>query len=178
MGGASASRRAVLAGSAASVSLFAIGRARAAADFSYKFATNLPVTHPLNIRLQESFDRIKKDSNGAFEINLFPNNQLGADTDVLGQLRSGAVEFFTLSGIILSTLVPTASISGIGFAMPDYDTVWKAMDGELGGLIRAEIAKANIYALEKIWDNGFRHITMSTKPIRTPDDLRDVKMRV
>ncbi|UFN51381.1 TRAP transporter substrate-binding protein [Roseomonas sp. OT10] len=171
-------RAALLGGAALGTGAFAIGKARAAADFSYKFATNVPATHPLNVRLQESFDRIKKDSNGALEITLFPNNQLGADTDVLNQLRSGAVEFFTLSGVILSTLVPVASINGIGFAFNDYDTVWKAMDGELGAHIRGEIAKANIVAMDRIWDNGFRHITMSTRPIRTPDDLKDVKMRV
>ncbi len=171
-------RRQLLAGIAAAAAVFSIGRARAAADFTYKFATNVPVTHPLNVRLQESFDRIKAESNDALEIQLFPNNQLGADTDVLAQLRSGAVEFFTLSGVILSTLVPVASISGIGFCMPDYDVVWRAMDGELGAAIRAGIAKANIVAMEKCWDNGYRHITMSTKPIHTPADLAGVKMRV
>ena len=171
-------RRLVLLGGTAAVGSFSIGRAKAAADFTYKFATNVPSSHPLNVRLQESFDRIKADTNGALDIRLFPNNQLGADTDVLGQLRSGAVEFFTLSGLILSTLVPAAAINGVGFAFHDYPTVWKAMDGELGAAIRAEIAKANILAMDKIWDNGFRHITMSTKPIRTPDDLKQVKMRV
>jgi tripartite ATP-independent transporter DctP family solute receptor len=171
-------RRTMLLGTMASVTMFSIGRARAAADFSYKFATNVPMSHPLNIRLLECFDRIKQETNGALEIQLFPNNQLGSDTDVLGQLRSGGVEFFTLSGLILSTLVPLAAINGIGFAFPDYPTVWKAMDGELGAAIRAEVAKANILAMDKIWDNGFRHITTSTKPIRTPDDLKEVKMRV
>src|SRR3712207_9573431 len=74
-------------------------------------------------------------SNGRVEIQIFPNNQLGADTDVLSQLRSGGVEFFTLSPLILSTLVPNASVSGIGFAFPNYDAVWKAMDGELGAYV-------------------------------------------
>jgi TRAP-type transport system periplasmic protein len=171
-------RRAVVSGAAAAALVLATGRARAAADFRYKFATNLPLTHPLNIRLQQAFDRIKKDSNGALEIELFPNSQLGGDTDVLSQLRSGGVEFFSLSTVILSTLVPIASISGIGFAMPDYDTVWRAMDGELGSRIRHDIAKADLVAMDRIWDNGFRHITTSSKPIRSPDDLRDVKVRV
>lgn len=173
-------RRAVLAGTtAAFAGSFAIGRARAAGEFRYKFATNLPAPHPLNVRLTEAAGLIRAESNGALDIQLFPNNQLGADTDVLSQLRSGAVEFFTLSGLILSTLVPTASISGIGFAFNDYPQVWRAMDGELGGLIRAEIAKGNqILAMERIWDNGFRHMTTSTKPIRTPADLDGFKMRV
>ena len=158
--------------------MFSIGRARAAADFTYKLATNLPATHPLNVRLQESFDRIKTETSGALEIQLFPNNQLGADTDVLGQLRSGAVEFFTLSGLILSTLVPAASISGIGFAFNDYDTVWKAMDGDLGAFVRAEIAKAGIVVMDQPYDNGFRHVTTGVRPIRTAADLKDVKVRV
>src|SRR3977135_4635200 len=46
-------RRAVLLGAVATA--FSIGRARAAADFVYKFATNVPLTHPLNIRLQQAF---------------------------------------------------------------------------------------------------------------------------
>ena len=168
-------RRAALAGTA---TVFAIGRANAAPEFRYKLATNVPLTHPLNQRAQQAADRILKDTDGKLQIQVFPNNQLGADTDVLSQLRSGAVEFFTLSGLILATVVPTASINGIGFAFPDYPSVWKAMDGDLGGFIRGEIAKANILAMDRIWDNGFRHITTSTKPIRTPADLQGFKMRV
>jgi tripartite ATP-independent transporter DctP family solute receptor len=97
---------------------------------------------------------------------------------MLSQLRSGAIEFFTMSGLILSTLVPAASINGIGFAFPDYDTVWKAMDGELGAYVRAQIAKANLIAMEKIWDNGFRQTTTSTRPIVTPADFKGLKIRV
>jgi len=148
------------------------------ADFSYKFANNLPVTHPLNVRAQEAADRIKKETAGKFELQIFPNNQLGSDTDVLSQLRSGGVEFFTLSPLILSTLIPSASISGIGFAFPNYAAVWKAMDGDLGAYMRAQIAKANLVAMDKIWDNGFRQITTSNKAIQTPADLKDFKIRV
>jgi tripartite ATP-independent transporter DctP family solute receptor len=154
-------------------------RARAqTADFSYKYANNLPVTHPMNVRAQEAADRIKKETGGKFELQIFPNNQLGSDTDVLSQLRSGGVEFFTLSTVILSTLIPSASISGIGFAFPNYTTVWKAMDGDLGAYMRAQIAKANLVPMDKIWDNGFRQITTSNKPIQTLADLKDFKIRV
>jgi tripartite ATP-independent transporter DctP family solute receptor len=103
---------------------------------------------------------------------------VGSDTDTLSQIRSGGVEFFTLSGLILSTLVPAASINGMGFAFPDYGTVWKAMDGDLGAYIRAQIAKANLTAMDKIWDNGFRQTTTSIKPVQTPNDFRGMKLRV
>jgi tripartite ATP-independent transporter DctP family solute receptor len=74
--------------------------------------------------------------------------------------------------------VPAASINGMGFAFPDYDTVWKAMDGDLGAYVRGQIAKTNLMALEKIWDNGFRQTTTSTKPVNSPDDFRGMKLRV
>jgi tripartite ATP-independent transporter DctP family solute receptor len=148
------------------------------AEFVYKYANNLPDTHPLNVRAKEMSAAIKQETNGRVDLQIFPNNQLGSDTDVLSQIRSGGVEFFTLSGLILSTLVPAASINGIGFAFPDYDTVWKAMDGDLGAHVRKEINKANLVVMDKIWDNGFRQTTSSTKAINTPDDFKGFKIRV
>ena len=148
------------------------------AQWTYKYANNLPETHPMNLRAREMAAASKQETNGRFDLQIFPNSQLGSDTDTLSQIRSGGVEFFTLSGLILSTLVPAASINGMGFAFPDYDTVWKAMDGDLGAYIRAQIAKANLIAMDKIWDNGFRQTTTSTKPVQTPDDFRGMKLRV
>ena len=172
-------RRELAIASLASLPLVAIRtRPAAAAEFSYKFASNLPATHPLNVRAGEAAERILKATDGRVELRVFPNNQLGSDTDTLSQLRSGAVEFFSLSGLILSTLVPAASINGVGFAFKDYDQVWQTMDGALGAYVRAEIAKRGLLAMDRIWDNGFRQTTTGTKPITTPADLRGMKLRV
>jgi tripartite ATP-independent transporter DctP family solute receptor len=170
-------RRTLLAGAA--LPLFAINTSPArAAAFSLKLANNSPVTHPQTVRQLEAAARIKTATNGEVDIQVFPNNQLGSDTDMLSQLRSGAIDFFTLSGLILSTLVPAASINGIGFAFKDYDPVWKAMDGKLGVYVRSEIDKRGLTAMDKMWDNGFRQITSSTHPIKVPADLKGFKIRV
>src|SRR5271157_1611740 len=153
------------------------GRSQAA-EFSYKFAQNLPATHPLYLRAVEAADKIRADTKGRVDIQVFPSSQLGSDTDSLSQVRAGGIELFTLSGLILSTLVAPASINGIGFAFPDYDKVWAAMDGDLGAYIRGEIKKAGLMVMDKIWDNGFRQTTSSTKPISVPDDFRGFKIRV
>src|SRR6201991_279422 len=176
------SRRTLLKATAASAVLGGVGApyiARAQqAEFTYKYANNAPDSHPMNVRAKEMAAAIKTETNGRFDLQIFPNNQLGSDTDMLSQIRSGGVEFFTLSGLILATLVPGAAISGIGFAFPDYDTVWKAMDGGLGAHIRGEITKANLVVMDKIWDNGFRQTTSSSKPINGPEDLKGFKIRV
>ncbi len=171
-------RRHLLAGAAALPLVAIRTRPAHAAEFTYKFANNLPAIHPLNVRAMEAAARVKQATDGRVEINVFPNNQLGSDTDVLSQLRSGAVEFFTLSGLILATLVPAASINGVGFAFKDYNQVWAAMDGKLGAYVRTEIGKRGLLAMDRIWDNGYRQTTTSTKPITAPEDFRGLKIRV
>jgi len=162
------SRRTLLTAGAA-LPLFAIRtRPAEAAEFTYKYANNVPLTHPMNVRAGEAAKRIKEATGGRLEIQIFPKSQL----------RAGAVEMFTLSGLILSTLVPVASINGVGFAFKDYGQVWPAMDGALGSLVRGEIAKRGLYAMAKQWDNGYRQMTSSAKPIKTPEDLSGFKMRV
>jgi tripartite ATP-independent transporter DctP family solute receptor len=172
------SRRAVLAG-AASIPLVAILKYPAhAAEFELKYATGQDPMHPVNIRAQEALNRIREATSGRVDIKLFPANQLGSDTDLLSQVRNGSVDFFNLSSLILATFVPHSGMTSLGFAFKDYETIWRTMDGELGDFIRAEIARTPIFAFPKIWDNGFRHVTSSTREIRTPDDLKGFKIRV
>lgn len=168
-----------LLGASAALPLFSIGTGKAnAAEFTYKLATGQDPTHPVNKRAQEAIDRIRIATGGRLEIRLFPANQLGSDTDLLSQVRSGGVEFFNQASVVLSTLVPAAGIVNSGFAFSDYDQVWKAMDGPLGAYVRAQIEKIGLLTMSKPWDNGFRNVTTSTKPVRTPDDLRGLKLRV
>ena len=144
-----------------------------AAEFQMKWANNIPATHPSTVRVKEAADRIKAETKGRVDIQVFPNNQLGSDTDMLSQIRSGAIDFFPLSGLILQTLVPV-----VAFAFKDYATVWAAMDGDLGAFVRAAIAKAGLHSFDRCLDNGYRQITSSTRPIATPDDLKGFKIRV
>ncbi|MBV8652524.1 MAG: TRAP transporter substrate-binding protein [Alphaproteobacteria bacterium] len=175
----SVTRRKVAIGGASLVASLAMPAIRTRAeDFVYKYGNNLPATHPLNIRAQEAADKMKAESNGALQLRIFPNNQLGGDTDMLSQVRSGALDFFTPSSLVIATLVPAAPINAVGFALANYDQVWAAMDGELGAYVREAIAKVGLYALEKVWDNGFREITTGSHPVNEPADLKGIKIRV
>src|SRR5258708_37989805 len=162
MGGSrrSINRRKFLhAGTAAAGGIAAFGiltRRGDAAEFTWRYANNNVVAHPMNVRLREAVERIREQSGRRKDMQIFPNSQLGGDTDTLSQLRTGAIQLFNLSGLILSTFVPLASINGIGFAFKDYDQVWSAMDGALGAFIRAPSAKSGPTAFAPIWANGYR----------------------
>ena len=172
-------RRSIFAAGAAVPLVGILRRPAFAAEFEYKLATGQDPTHPVNMRAQEALDRIREASGGRLDIKLFPANQLGSDTDMLSQVRSGGVEFFTLSGLILSTLVPAGldqrrrlRVQGLRRGLEG--------DGRRASAptSAAQIAKSRPAGVDKIWDNGFRQITSSTKPIKTPDDLKGFKIRV
>jgi tripartite ATP-independent transporter DctP family solute receptor len=169
-------RRSVLAGIAAWTG--SGSHARAKSRFIYKYGNNLPTSHPLNRRAREAADKIRQETDGELDIRIFPSNQLGGDTGMLNQLRAGAIEFFTPSSLAIATLVPSAAINAVGFAFRDYKAVWAAMDGDLGGFIAAEIEKVGLHMMPRVWDNGFRQITTSRRPVLSPDDLVGVKIRV
>lgn len=172
-------RRDLLAGSAALSTTIAFPSVVwGQAQFKLKFANIMPGDHPLNTRMREAAETIKRQTNGQVEISVFPASQLGSDADMLSQLRSGGIDFFAQTGLILASLVPVAAINGIGFAFPDYPTVWKAMDGALGKHVIGAFEKANLIAFDRMWDNGFRQTLSVTKPIRTPEDLQGFKIRV
>lgn len=175
------SRRAVLAGGIAGATMLGapgIVRPARAAEFTYKFGHGFPLTHPFHVFLKSAADKIRERSSGRFEMQIFGNNQLGGDTQMLSQVRANAIQFFEGGGIILSILVPEASLSGMGFAFSDYDKVWAALDGDAGAYIRSGFEKLELHPFEKMWDNGFRQISTSTGPINTPDDLQGLKLRV
>ncbi|WP_431823929.1 TRAP transporter substrate-binding protein [Burkholderia sp. F1] len=167
------------AAAAAAVPLWGVSTRRAfAAEFNYKLATGQDPTHPVNVRAQEALNRIREATGGRLDIKLFPQNQLGSDTDLLSQVRSGGVEFFNQASSILATLTPAAGIVNTGFAFQNYDAVWRAMDGDLGAYVRAQIEKSGIVSVSRPWDNGFRQISSSTRVIRKPEDLKGFKIRV
>jgi len=126
------------------------------AEYAWKFGHGFPASHPLHVRASEAAAKIKQETNGRVDIGVYPNSQLGGDSDLLAQVRSGAVQFFSTGGLIFATLIPVAAISGTGFAFTDYPTVWSAMDGALGALVREGFERVNLHAFEKAWDNGFQ----------------------
>lgn len=149
-----------------------------AAEFTLKYANSQALQHPLNVAAAEMAKRIEDDTKGRVAIKIFPSSQLGGDTEMLSQLRSGAIDCFALAGPILAGLVPLASIEALGFAFNGHEQLWHAMDGDLGAMVRADIAKSGLVVMDTVWENGFRKITSGVKPVLSADDLVGFKIRV
>src|SRR5574341_230669 len=81
-------------------------------------------------------------------------------------------------GGLLGTVAPVAEITGMPFAFRSHAQVFEAMDGALGDFLRRELLARGIYALPRAcFENGFRHVTTRTRPVRTADDLAGLRIR-
>jgi tripartite ATP-independent transporter DctP family solute receptor len=149
-----------------------------AAKFRYKLGHPYPENLPVHTQSLAAAKKIAEETNGQVTIDVFGNSALGGDTQMISQVRSGALQFYSGAGVIVSSFVPLAAISGVGFAFKDYPTIWSALDGDLGVKIRSAFDAAGLYAFDTCWDTGFRQVSTSTIPIKQPSDLKGFKIRV
>src|SRR5688572_10872927 len=173
-------RRSLVAGAAlGSVSILV--RSVKAADFTFKQFHNQTTASSLHQRIVEMWDAIRKETGGRVEAQVFPeNNRIpGSDPAALRMLVAGEIEFFTLMGGILGTVVPVAEVQQVPFAFRSAAAAHRAMDGALGAYLRQEMQAKGIQGFPVgAFDNGMRQITTTTRPIVAPADLKGIRMRV
>jgi TRAP-type C4-dicarboxylate transport system substrate-binding protein len=121
---------------------------------------------------------VLEKTGGRLRIEILPDGQLGGTMGLLTQLRNGTIEMAPFTGQVLGTAQALTHLPMIGFAWGGYDRVWRAMDGEIGRLLRDLLAqRANLIALDTVWDFGFRVVTTTEKPVRNAADLRGLRLR-
>lgn len=162
-------------GGVAATAVFASRRARAA-DFRYRLGSSQPADSPNVLRLREMADRVHADSSGRMQIDVFDNGALGSDNAMLAALQKNELEMY-IAGNVFGPLVPVTEMPGLPFTFKNSAEVFVALDGEMGDYIRAALLAKGIHAFRRGFDNGFHHLTTSTKPIRSVDDLAGMKMR-
>ena len=161
--------------------LMLICRSAKAADFSLRQYHNQPIESPLHKRLTEMWAAVNKETGGRVQVKIVPeNNRMkDGDPDPLAMLIRGELEFYTLSGNGLASLVPAANVQATPFAFRNQAQALRAMDHDLGDYLRAELKAKGVYAVPRgCFDNGMHQITTATRPIRTAADMQGLRMRV
>jgi tripartite ATP-independent transporter DctP family solute receptor len=144
--------------------------------FHYRLGLNQPAGSPTVKRITEMAEAIRWETDGEFLVEVFPESRLGPDPKMFADMRSGGLEFF-LAGATLGEVAPTSALPLLPFAFRDSKAVFAALDGALGDRIRSELAQNGIHAFRHSLQNGFHHLTTSTRPINTVADLAGLKIR-
>ena len=94
-------------------------------------------------------------------------------------LIAGEIQFFTLMGGIIGTVVPVAEAQQLPFAFKSAAEAHKAIDGPLGKYIGEEMAAKGMYLFPVAgFDNGMRQVAAISRPVTTPEDFAGMKIRV
>ncbi|WP_340109020.1 TRAP transporter substrate-binding protein [Pikeienuella sp. HZG-20] len=164
------------AGAASAVSVFAItGRARAAAQL--RLAHPADTSHPVHLTTERMIERIAERTGGEVAITLFPNNMLGAPTEVAQQTRAGAIDLTILNPANIEALSSSIGVVNIPYQFDGYDHAHKTLDDTGRAWLSRQLADAGFTWVSN-YEWGFRALSNSRRPVETPEDIEGLKIRV
>ena len=148
-----------------------------AADYTLSVNTALTTEDPLYKGLEAFRDNVATVSDGAIEIKLFPNSQLGADEDVLEQARAGAPVAVVVDGGRLAAFVPEFGVLGAPYLASGYEGIRKVVTSDMFEEWVQELHDASGHqVLSFNWWQGERHL-WTKMAVDDPSDLAGVRMR-
>ncbi|WP_295545724.1 DctP family TRAP transporter solute-binding subunit [uncultured Pseudacidovorax sp.] len=169
-----------LAAAAVALATFSTGAAaQAAYKAEYKMSLVLGPPTPWGMAGKLWADMVKERTQGRINIKLYPGVSLiqGDQTREFSALRQGVIDMAVGSTINWSPQVKELNLFSMPFLMPDYAAIDALTQGEVGKDVFARLDKAGVVPLA--WgENGFREVTNSKRPIKTPEDLKGMKLRV
>ena len=119
---------------------------------------------------------VKERSNGEIEIQVFPSSQLGNQRDLVEGLVFGTVDMTLTGTAVLGNFVPEVAVFDLPFIFRDIPHAYKALDTV--GMDLCKLGEKQGMITLAIWENGVRHMTNNRQPIRTPEDMKGLKVRV
>ena len=153
--------------------------AQAAYKPEYKMSLVLGPPTPWGMAGKLWADMVKERTQGRINIKLYPGVSLiqGDQTREFSALRQGVIDMAVGSTINWSPQVKELNLFSMPFLMPDYAAIDALTQGDVGKDIFTRLDKAGVVPLA--WgENGYREVTNSKRAIRTPDDLKGMKLRV
>ncbi len=120
---------------------------------------------------------VESETGGAVAVNLFPAGQLGGEAQLAQATKLGSIQVSMLSGPF-STFCPEAQVFDIPYLFPSYLVAWNVLAGPFGKDLAQECLKKSGMRILEYGQVGFRNFTNSTRPIKSPADLKGMKIRV
>ena len=143
-----------------------------------KFAHAGSSTHPYSVGINLLTPILEKNSGGAVKLQVFCCAQLGSERELAEGVRLGTINMTSVAAEgALPAWVPELQVFGLPFIIRDRDHIYKVLDGPVGKELESKLSAQGFVVLGW-WELGFRNMTTKDKPIRTPDDLKGLKMRV
>ena len=161
----------------APAALAAVAFSLPAAAKEFRSADVHPEDYPTVMAVKQMSESVKKRTNGKHSIKVFTGTQLGGEKDTIEQTKIGALDLVRINSAPMNNIVPETLVPSLPFIFRDVTHMRKVLDGPIGD----EILKAlepHGYVGMAFYDAGARSFYNTKKPIRTPADMKGMKIRV
>jgi len=142
-----------------------------------KLAHGLDVSHPVHLAMVHLADRLAELSGDRMRVDIHPSGQLGEERELIEMLQIGSIAMTKVSASPLESFVPEMTVFSIPYVFRDQDHLWRVLDGDIG---RRLLQAGEGYHLRGLgyYDAGPRNFYTNTAPVRVPEDLGGLKIRV
>ncbi len=151
-------------------------QAMAAEKISLKFGHVLAPTHPYNLGALKFAEILKNNKDINVEVEVFHSSQLGNERDLTEGLQLGSVDFALAPGTA-ALFEPKMALFDLPYLFRDRAHAYAVLDGPIGQEMAKDMPSKGLRLLA-YWENGYRNVTNSMRPIEKPEDLQGIKIRV
>jgi TRAP-type transport system periplasmic protein len=158
-----------------------LGQNAEAAEFTMKISLPSPMTEwtQFNEPYAVLKNEIEKRSQGRIEVKLYPAGVLGDMTSGVEQTKQGIIQGVQVGDGWIANHFPEVQLISIPYVFRDRDVAWKVLDGPFGrALMQEYIKKTGMRLLHLTENGGFRSFSNNVKEIKTPADMKGLKIRV
>ncbi|WP_018404105.1 TRAP transporter substrate-binding protein [Marinobacter gelidimuriae] len=159
----------------------------AATAFASEFTNMDPITLRLAhvVNEQDGFhiaavkfqDLVAERTEGAVNIELYPNASLGDERTLLEGMQIGTVDMGVITNGPVANFVEEMAVFELPFLFPSPQAAYDVLDGPIGQELLDKLSEVNLKGLAYA-ERGFRNLTNSERPVNTPEDMKGLRIRV
>ena len=142
-----------------------------------KLGHTLDTSHPVHLALEHMKAHLEKLSDGKVTMDIYPGSVLGSEVQCIEQLQYGSLAMTKTSAAAMENFIPSMSVYSMPYVFRDSDHYWKVLEGEIGTKLLQSGEDKFLHGL-CYYDSGSRNFYTKSKPIKTPEDLKGMKIRV
>lgn len=120
--------------------------------------------------------QVKARTNGAIEVQVYGSSTLGNDNTAIASVRGGTIDLTTSGTPYYTGMVGRMNVLDLPYMFASTEQAYKVLDGPIGRGLLDELETHGMKGLA-YWEVGFRSLTNSKHPVRTPDDIKGLKIR-
>ncbi|MGA1196453.1 MAG: TRAP transporter substrate-binding protein, partial [Candidatus Latescibacterota bacterium] len=142
-----------------------------------KLGHSLDTSHPVHAGMVYMAQELAKKSGVSVVLEIYPNGQLGSETECIEQLQRGALAMTKTSAAPMEGFIPEMGVFGIPYIFRDADHYWRVLEGPIGKELALAGEAVGLRGL-CYYDAGSRSFYTTNTPVLSPDDLTGLKIRV